>query len=269
MADAKKTQTKNITKKGTKKVNIYNLKGKVDKETTLPAVFDTSYRPDVIRRSVVAAQANRRQPYGPNVRAGQRHAASTWGKGRGVARVQRMTQGRRAVQSPNNVGGRRAHPPRPEEDRGKKINVKERRLGRASALAATTNKQLVAARGHKFNAKFTLPLVVNDNFEKIQRTKKMIDLFNSLELDRELDRAKNGRHVRAGRGKLRGRRYKTPKSVLVIVSDDSTCGPALNNILGVDVATPESLNTELLAPGGDPGRLVIITQGALEKMGGW
>ncbi|MCD6383264.1 MAG: 50S ribosomal protein L4, partial [Thermoplasmata archaeon] len=154
----KKTRRSNI--KGGEKVKVYDLKGKAVKEITLPEVFNTPYRPDVIHRAVVAAQANRRQPYGPSPMAGMRHAVSTWGKGRGVARVQRLTQGRRAAESPNNVGGRRAHPPRVEKDWSKKINKKERILAIRSALAATKVRDLVMARGHRVPDDRTLPVVV-------------------------------------------------------------------------------------------------------------
>ncbi len=93
-------------------VNVYSLTGEVIKTQSLPAVFATQFRPDVIHRAVVAEEANRRQPYGSKPGAGIRHSVSTWGKGRGVARVQRLAQGAKGAESPNNVGGRRAFPPR-------------------------------------------------------------------------------------------------------------------------------------------------------------
>jgi hypothetical protein len=34
----------------------------------------------------------------------------------------------------------------------------------------------------------------------------------------------------------------------------------------VDVAWPEQLNLEALAPGGDAGRLVVFTEGGLAKL---
>jgi large subunit ribosomal protein L4e len=41
---------------------------------------------------------------------------------------------------------------------------------------------------------------------------------------------------------------------------------AARNIPGVDVATVNDLNVELLAPGAHPGRLTIWTRGAIEKL---
>src|SRR5665811_1781525 len=80
-------------------VNVYSIKGDVVKTVALPQVFHTLYRPDVIRKAVVAEEANRRHPYGSKPGAGIRHAVSTWGKGRGVARVQRLTSGAKAAES--------------------------------------------------------------------------------------------------------------------------------------------------------------------------
>ena len=127
-------------------VNVYSVEGKVVKTIELPEVFMTSIRTDLIRRAVVSAQANRRQSYGPNPRSGMRHAVSTWGKGRGVSRVQRMTGQRTAAESPGTVGGRKAHPPRPDHDWSKKINKKEKKAALHSAIAALCKQDLVGKR---------------------------------------------------------------------------------------------------------------------------
>ena len=191
-------------RKGTKKVNVYSITGKAESTTTLPAVFDEQFRPDLIRRDVTASLANRRQPYGPGKRSGMRHSVSTWGKGRGVARVQRLKQGRTATESPNNVSGRRAHPPYPEHDMTKKVNRKERQKARASALAAVSELDIVVSRGHKFNRKLTMPVIVSDHFEKIQKTKKVVDSLDGIGVYSDVIRAEEGKHVRAGKGKMRG-----------------------------------------------------------------
>ena len=52
------------------KVNVYNKSGAAAGEVELPTVFETEFRPDVIRKAVNAAQANRRQPYGSYPLAG-------------------------------------------------------------------------------------------------------------------------------------------------------------------------------------------------------
>jgi large subunit ribosomal protein L4e len=255
--------------KKVEKVNVYSVNGKTKKKIDLPKVFFEEIRPDLIRRAVKASQANRRQPYGPNPESGMRHAVSTWGKGRGVARVQRFSQGRTAAESPNVVGGRRAHPPRSARNWSEKINQKEKRKARNSALSATKEARLIAKRGHKFKKSITVPIVVEDSLEKITTVKEALSTLNKLGIKGDLDRARNGIHIRAGRGKMRGRKYRKPKSLLMIVKDYEKASRGFSNLPGIDVTTPEQLNIELLAPGGMPGRLTLFTESALKQLEGW
>jgi large subunit ribosomal protein L4e len=255
--------------KKVEKVNLYSINGKTKKKINLPKVFFEEVRTDIIRRAVKASQANRRQPYGPNPKSGMRHAVSTWGKGRGVARVQRLSQGRTAAESPNVVGGRRAHPPRPKRDWSEKINNKERKKARNSALSATKEAKLVARRGHKFKKSITVPIVVEDSFEKITTVKEAVSTLRKLGVRGDLERARNGVHIRAGRGKMRGRKYRKPKSLLLVVKDHEKASRGFGNLPGIDVTTPAHLNIELLAPGGMPGRLTLFTEGALKQLEGW
>lgn len=251
-------------------VNVYSLDGKVVRTIGLPSAFSTEYRPDVIRKVVNAHRANARQPYGPSETAGMRHAVSTWGKGRGVARVQRLTQGRHAAESPNNVGGRRAHPPRPERDWSMKVNRKERRLAKLSALAALSDGQRVIGRGHWFEEGVTLPVVVEDDFENLESTSEVMEALSSIGLGNDIDRSKRGKKIRAGRGKMRGRKYKIPVSILIVVSrEDAPVVRSAKNLPGVDVVVPNAINTSVLAPGGDPGRLAVFTEAAIDQVGGW
>ena len=60
--------------------NVYSINGDVAQKIDVPAVFSTPYRPDIIKKAVLAAAANGRQPYGPAKKAGMRHAVSTRGK---------------------------------------------------------------------------------------------------------------------------------------------------------------------------------------------
>jgi hypothetical protein len=81
-------------------------------------------------------------------------------------------------------------------------------------------------------------------------------------------RAKEGKRIRAGRGKTRGRKYKKVKGPLVVVGEDKGISLGARNHAGVDVVVAENLNAELLAPGTHPGRLTIYTKSAVEKLGG-
>jgi large subunit ribosomal protein L4e len=251
------------------KLNVYDLKGEVSRELDLPESFKSVLRTDVIRRAVTAIEANARQPYGPKPTAGMRHSVETWGKGRGVSRVQRLMGSSTAAQSPNNVGGRRAHPPKVEKDLGKKINKKELLFAKLSALHATSDPALVKARGHKFNDGLTVPIVVKDEFESVKTTRDAVQALSSIGVYDDVERAINGKNIRAGRGKMRGRRYRTPRSLLIVLSKECEGSRSVRNLPGVDVATPTGLNASLLAPGGDPGRLMLISEGALQTVGGW
>jgi len=250
--------------------NVYSVKGEVSGTIDVPGVFSCEYRPDVIKKTVLAAAANKRQPYGPNERSGMRHSVSTWGKGRGVSRVQRVKDGKRATESPNNVSGRRAHPPRPERIWDLKINKKELKLARYSAIAATGCADCVRERGHQFDDSVSFPIVIEDEFQNIAATSDISDVFDSIGIGYDIERAKEGRKIRAGRGKMRNRRYRTPTSVLIVVSDrQAPVFKGADNLPGVQVETVDALNASILAPGGDVGRLTIYTRSAIAKMGEW
>jgi len=244
-----------------------DLTGKVVREIELPDVFDVDYRPDLIKKAVLAAQANRLQPYGPRLYAGMDTSARSWGSGRGVAQIPRLINSSRAARVPHARGGRRAHPPKPETDRSEKVNTKERRYAIRSAIAATMDPTLVSLRGHIFDIE--LPIVAENALEDLGRTKQVIDFLQAAGLYGDVIRAKEGRHIRAGRGKLRGRKYKHKKSILIVAGENAApILKAARNLSGVDVATVDSLNAELLAPGTHAGRLTIWTESAIEKLEG-
>ncbi len=254
-------------------VRVYSMEGEPLKTVDLPAVFRADVRADLIRRAVTAFQANRRQTYGPNPRSGMKHSVRWSGKGHGVSRVPRLRDGSTGAQAPGTVGGRRAHPPRLESNWTKKVNAHERALARNAALAALRDPKIVSARGHRFDAALSLPVILEDAIETLEpedgATREGLGILERLGLRDDVVRAKAGRHVRAGRGKMRGRRVRTPTSLLFVVKEPSKVRRLFGNLPGVDVVTPASLNAEVLAPGGDPGRLAVFSEGALEILRSW
>ena len=258
------------TKAKTGQTNVYSAKGEVSGKIDVPSAFSTPFRPDVIKRAVVAAAANKRQAYGPSPIAGIQHSVKTRGKGTGSARVQRVAAGGKATESPNNVSGRRAHPPVPERIWSLKINQKERFLAKLSAVAATGNADTVRERGHDFDDNVSFPIVVDDAVNDIQTTSEVYELLDNIGLGYDLDRAKYGRKIRAGRGKMRNRKYRTPVSILFVVAEkDLPIFKGAANLPGVDVQTVTSLSAATLAPGGDAGRLTVYTKSAFAKIGEW
>jgi large subunit ribosomal protein L4e len=246
------------------KANIIDLSGNQVGQIDLPAVFEEEYRPDLIKRAVLSAQANRLQPYGPHFYAGMNTSARSWGPGHGVSRVPRIINARRAAGVPMAKGGRRSHAPQPNADKTEKINIKERKKAIRSAIAATTVPELVSARGHVFQRE--LPVVVQNDFESLSKTSDVKKFLVAAGLWNDVERAKNGKTIRAGKGKVRGRKYKNRKSLLIVVSKDQGAGKAARNLPGVDFINADGLNAELLAPGTHAGRLTLWTEASIQRL---
>ena len=241
---------------------VRTLDGEDAGEVELPAVFETTFRPDLIKRAVLAAQANRTQDAGTDEYAGLRTPAESHGSGRGMAHVPR--QDGRAREVPQAVSGRAAHPPKAEKDRGLDINKKERKLATRSAIAATADGDAVEERGHDFEGDLEFPLVVEDGFEELVKTTEAVEAFEALGVYADVERAEDGKTVRAGRGTTRGRKYTEPKSVLVVTGEEPSL--AARNLAGSDVATADEVNVEDLAPGTLAGRLTVWTESAVAEV---
>lgn len=242
---------------------VFDKAGKSASEIALPPVFGEPFRPDIIKKAVLVAQANRLQPYGPDRTAGTLTSAHSWGSGRGAAHVPRINNGSRAAQVPQARGGRSSHAPKPERIYKMKINKMEKIKAIRSAVAATVNPELVKARGYKYEGE--LPLVISDDIESLTKTKDVVSVLTAMGLEADLERSKE-KKVRPGRGKMRGRYYKKKVGVLIVVGEDKGIVYAARNLPGVDVATLDSLNVEMLAPGTHAGRLTIWGEGAIKKM---
>ena len=250
------------------KVNVYSIEGEVKGDIELPAIFNEEFRPDLIKRAVISSQTARVQPWGNDPMAGKRTTAESWGSGRGAARVRRIKNGAKAAFAPMAIGGRQAHPTRAEKNHHERINIKERRFAIRSAVACTADKDLVEKRGHKIGDIEQFPIVVEDDICSLTKTSETREAFKALGVYDDVIRAKEGKKIRAGRGKTRGRKYKKVKGPLVVVGEDKGIYKAARNHAGVDVVAVENLNAELLAPGTHPGRLTIFTESAIEKLGG-
>ncbi|KXS41073.1 MAG: LSU ribosomal protein L4P, partial [Methanolobus sp. T82-4] len=101
-----------------------------------------------------------------------------------------------------------------------------------------------------------------------EKTKDVVSFLQAAGVYDDVLRAKDGRNVRAGRGKLRGRRFKNRKSVLIVAARDSALFRSARNLAGVDVISVDSLNTEILAPGTHAGRLTVWTESAIAALEG-
>lgn len=245
------------------KVQVFSIDGNAVGEIELPPVFQEEFRPDLIKRAVLSLQSRRLQPHGSDPYAGIRTSAHSWGSGRGVAHVPRIKNASRAARVPQARGGREAHPPKVEKVLVEKINAKEMRKALHSAIAATAMKEIMVRRGHLFEG--SLPLVVEDRLGELKKTAEVVNALMALGVYADIERSRQSRRIRAGRGKMRGRVYKQKKSILIVTANEPL--DAARNLPGVDVATVRQLNAELLAPGTHPGRLTVWTEGAIRELG--
>ncbi len=210
---------------------MLDIEGKPTGEISLPTVFETRLRLDIIQKASVAQQSHRFQPQGRNLMAGKRTTAEGFGVGRGISRVPRIgghgPLSGTAAFAPGTVGGRMAFPPVTAKKIAKQINRKERRLALRSAIAATASDEIVRQRG----------VGVWDDVLRVRRSKRI----------------KSGRRVHA-------------VGPLIVVGDDKTARKALRNFEGVNVIRADELSVEMLAPGTHPGRLTIWSESAVKKI---
>ena len=253
------------------KVSIYSMDGAAKDKVELPSAFDEEVREDLIKRAFLSEQSELLQPKGAFYRAGLQTTARYVGrkeayhslKNRGGAMLPRelYPKGRigRVRVVPWAVKGRAAHPPHPEKVLVERMNEKEKKKALRSAIAATANSDMVKDV-HKFDAQ--VPIVIEDGIEEIKKTKDVLKVLGNIKLERDLERASNGRKRRTGR---KGG-VKTPRSVLIVVSGEKPLLKAAKNIPGVDVVKVDSVKVSQLAPGGRPGRLTIWSASALKKI---
>ncbi|MAE13737.1 50S ribosomal protein L4 [Candidatus Woesearchaeota archaeon] len=260
------------------KLSILSLQKKETGSVQMPDQFFEPVRFDLIKRAVLSIQNANRQPYGAFSEAGKRASAKLSRRrrkyrgsyGHGISRVPRKILSRRGTHfnwvgafMPGTVGGRRAHPPKAEKIWTQKINTQERRKAIRSALTAAFTKELVSERGHKVPEHY--PFIVEDSIQQITKTKELLSHLETLGFAEDLARCSE-RTIRPGRGKMRGRRYKTKKSLLLVVSGNCPLEKSAHNVLGLDIIQVQNLNAELLAPGCHAGRMTLFTQESLKKL---
>ena len=103
------------------KTKVISMIGKEGKEISLPKQFSEEFRPDLIKKAVIAIQSHKRQPHGTDPEAGKKNSAyltkrrkkykTTYDKGQ--ARTPRKVMTKRGLHFyfvgafvPNTVGGR-------------------------------------------------------------------------------------------------------------------------------------------------------------------
>jgi len=253
-------------------VGVYSDSKPSTQHVTLPGVLTAPIRSDIVQDVHTRMAKNKRQPYAVSKYAGHQTSAESWGTGRAVARIPRVAGGgtHRAGQGAfGNMcrGGRMFAPTKTWRRWHRKISVNQKRYALASALAASALPSLVLARGHRIEQIPEVPLVVDNKVvDNIDKTSKAVALLKTLGAFNDIEKVKDSRKVRAGKGKMRNRRYVQRRGPLLVYNEKTPLTKAFRNLPGVELASVTRLNLLQLAPGGHLGRFVIWTKDAFERL---
>ena len=101
------------------------------------------------------------------------------------------------------------------------------------------------------------------------KTSAALKLLAALGAGPDLAKVKASRKLRAGKGKLRGRRHRQRRGPLIVYDpekDGKDLGRAFRNIPGVESSSVYALNLLQLAPGGHLGRFIVWTSSAFAAL---
>jgi large subunit ribosomal protein L4e len=147
-----------------------------------------------------------------------------------------------------------------------------RRFATASALAASAVTPLLMARGHQVSTVPEVPLVVDSaafDSAAYAKTAAALGLLKAVGAGPDVEKVKKSKKLRAGKGKMRGRRHRQRRGPLVVYNaevDGKELVKGFRNIPGVETCPVDALNLLQLAPGGHLGRFVIWTSAAFKQL---
>lgn len=237
----------------------------------LPAVFKAPIRPDIVHSVFSKINKNKRQAYAVSRKAGEQTSAESWGTGRAVARIPRVGGGgthRSGQAAFGNMcrGGRMFAPTKIWRRWHIKVNHNEKKYATTSAIAASAVPSLVLARGHKVEQVAEIPLVVSDELQSVQKAKDAVAALKAVGAHKDVIKVINSKTMRAGKGKMRGRRFTQRRGPLVVYAQDNGLVKAFRNIPGVETADVKHLGLLQLAPGAHLGRFIIWTESAFAAL---
>merc|ERR1712066_657112 len=241
-------------------------------EVKMPHVFLAPVRDDLVQFVHDQLSKNSRQAHGVDRKAGMKHSAESWGTGRAVARIPRVSGSGTHRSGQAAFGnmcreGRMAHPLQTWRRWHRKVNLNQRRHALASAVAATACAPLVLARGHRVMSAPQLPLILDDTVGQVAKTRDAIAMLKAFGCWDDVRRVMANRQLRAGKGKMRDRRHKWRRGPLFVVDEGAeSLRRALRNIPGADICNVSRLNIRQLAPGGHLGRFCVWTQSAFAAL---
>lgn len=255
-------------------ISVYSEKGEATgSHVKLPAVFTAPIRVDIVGSVHMDMLKNTRQPYAVSVKAGHQTSAESWGTGRAVARIPRVSGGgtnRSGQGAFGNMcrGGRMFAPTKTWRKWHRHINVNQRRYAICSAIAASGIPALVMSKGHRIEQVPEIPLVISDKVQELKKTKEAVGVLRKLKAWPDIEKVKASRRFRAGKGKMRNRCRIQRRGPIIIYDKDNGITRAFRNIPGMTLIPVDRLNLLKIAPGGHVGRFCIWTESAFKRLDG-
>ncbi len=238
-------------------------------------IFEAKIREDIVAK--VLETKKKQQPYSNNLIAGKKHSAKglivharhVWrsGYGRGQSRVPRKIFSRRgsqftweAAEVPHAKGGMRAHPPKITQfSRDLKVNKREARIALLSSIAATGSEKYIIKKYSTINKlDKKAPFIISSNINN----KKTKDILSELKdvLGNLYYVSIKEKSVRAGKGKMRGRKYQRNAGMILVLGKDEKLKTGL-----FDIRKASELSVMDLAKGG-LGRIAVYTEKAIKEL---
>lgn len=244
------------------KTKILDKTGKVGKEIDLPKNFSVKIRKDILQKVFEVQKGSLQQAYGAMPGAGASYSASgisikrrhRWKSsyGRGISRIPRKIMSRSGASFnwvgatvSSTRGGRKPHAPRSQKNLFKKINKKELLIAFNSGFTGTFEKE-----AHIFDAS-VLDLKSKDFFAVLKK------VFGD-----KFDKILKKKSIRAGKGKMRGRKYKSTAGMVFVIGSKEKM-----NRKGIEVVKVNELWVGDISPNGIPGRLASYSENAIKEIG--
>ncbi len=243
------------------KAKLFDKSGKAKGDVDLPKCFSGKVRADILLKVFEAQKGIYAQAYGSMEGAGAQYSASGISKkkrhdwkgtyGKGISRVPRKVMSRHGASFnwigatvSSTRGGRRPHAPRSTKNPFLKINKKELQIAFCSAFAGN-GKDVIVFDKVVLDLKtkdfiLVLEKVFGDRFGKILKTKK----------------------IRAGIGKMRGRKYKSNAGLLFVIGSEEKMARK-----GIEVVLVSDLTIKDLTLNGEVGRVVCYSENAVKEIG--
>jgi len=257
------------------KAKLFDKNGKVKGDVNLPKCFSSRIRADILLKVFEAQKGSFAQVYGAKEGAGAQYSASGISKkkrhdwkgtyGKGISRVPRKIMSRSGASFnwigatvASTRGGRRPHAPMSEKNLFKKINKKELLIALRSTLVGTFDAKSLEK---KFGRKMEVGGVFDSGILEVKTgdfVKAMKEVFGD-----SYSSVLKTKSIRAGIGKMRGRKYKSNAGLLFVVGNEEKMKRK-----GIEIVHVKDLAVKDLAPNGVAGRLVCYSEKAVEEIGG-